>query len=55
MVAGFAIGILGHLSRSRWLIAIGIIVIFLAALALPVVVNLQGNRPEPPGPLQRPY
>jgi len=55
MIVGFVIGALGHLSRSRLLVAIGIVVIFLAALALPLIVNLQGDRPDPPGPLQRPY
>ena len=55
MVAGFVIGVLGHLSRSKWLVAIGIALIFLAALAFPLVLNLQGNKPEPPGPLPRPY
>jgi hypothetical protein len=55
MILGFAIGILGHLSRSRWLVTAGIIIIFLAALAFPLVLNLQGNKPEPPGPLPRPY
>jgi len=55
MILGFAIGILGHLSRSRWLVTAGIIIICLAALAFPLVLNLQGNKPEPPGPLPRPY
>jgi len=55
MVAGFAIAIIGHMSRSRWLVAIGIIVIFLAAAAFPVALNLFGEKPEPPGPLPRPY
>jgi hypothetical protein len=34
MMAGFLIAIVGHLSRSRWLIAVGIILVFLAAAAL---------------------
>ena len=36
MLAGFAIGILGHLTRSRWLIAAGVILIFLGALLFPL-------------------
>jgi hypothetical protein len=55
MILGFAVGILGHLSRSKWLVTTGIIIIFLAALAFPLILNLQGNKPEPPGPLPSPY
>jgi phosphoglycerol transferase MdoB-like AlkP superfamily enzyme len=55
LVFGFAVGIVGHLSRSRWLITVGIIIIFLAALAFPLALNLESNKPEPPGPLPRPY
>jgi hypothetical protein len=55
MVAGFVIAIFGHLSRSKWLVAIGIIVIFLAAAVLPVALNVFGEKPEAPGPLPRPY
>jgi hypothetical protein len=55
MVAGFAVGIAGHLIRSRWLVTVGIIIIFLAVLAFPLALNLQSDKPEPPGPLPRPY
>jgi hypothetical protein len=55
MMVGFALGVLGHLSRSKWLITIGIVIIFCAALAFPLALNLQGDKPEPPGPLPRPY
>ena len=55
MMAGFLIAIVGHLSRSRWLIAVGIIVVFLAAAALPLALNAFSDQPEPPGPLPRPY
>jgi CHASE2 domain-containing sensor protein len=55
MIVGFVVGILGHLSRSRWLITVGIAIIFLAALAFPLALNLQSDKPEPPGPLPRPY
>jgi hypothetical protein len=48
MLAGFAIGILGHLSRARWLIAAGVILIFLGALLFPLAANLTTqNRPAP--------
>ena len=55
MIVGFVVGVLGHLSRSRWLIGLGILIIFLAALAFPLILNLQSDKPEPPGPLPRPY
>jgi hypothetical protein len=55
MMVGFAVGVLGHLSRSKWLITIGIVIIFCAAFAFPLALNLQSDKPEPPGPLPRPY
>jgi hypothetical protein len=55
MIAGFVVALLGHLSRSRWLIGLGILIIFLAALAFPLILNLQSDKPAPPGPLPRPY
>ncbi len=55
MIAGFAIGIVGHLFRLRWLVAIGIILIFLAALALPLALNVTTEKPESPGPLPDPF
>ena len=55
MIVGFVVGALGHLSRSRWLVTIGIVIIFLAALALPLILNLQTDKPDAPGPLPRPY
>ncbi len=48
MLAGFAIGILGHLTRARWLVAAGVALIFLGALLFPLVANLTTeNRPSP--------
>lgn len=48
MLVGFAIGILGHLARARWLIAAGVILIFLGALLLPLLANVTSeNRPAP--------
>jgi hypothetical protein len=55
MIAGFAIAIFGHLFRSRWLVAIGIILIFLASLALPLALNFTTEKPDAPGPLPNPY
>jgi hypothetical protein len=48
MLAGFAIGILGHLTKAKWLIAAGVILIFLGALLFPLAANLTTqNRPAP--------
>ena len=48
VLAGFAIGILGHLTKIRWLVAAGLIVIVLGAFLFPVAVNLTSNRNPPP-------
>jgi uncharacterized membrane protein len=48
MLAGFAIGILGHLSGARWLVAAGVILIALGALFLPFVVNVTTEDKPPP-------
>lgn len=48
MLAGFAIGILGHVLRVKWLVASGVILIFLGALLFPLAANLTTeNRPPP--------
>ena len=48
MLAGFAIGILGHLTRARWLIAAGVALIFLGALLLPFLANVTTDERPPP-------
>ncbi|HWB68480.1 MAG TPA: hypothetical protein VG518_00730 [Solirubrobacterales bacterium] len=48
MVIGFAIGIFGHLSGSRPLVAAGILLIFLGAFLFPLTVNLTTDNPPPP-------
>jgi hypothetical protein len=48
IVAGFAIGILGHLTRVRWLVGAGVVLIFLGALLFPLAVNLTSSNPPPP-------
>lgn len=50
-LAGFAIGILGHLTRTRWLVAAGLALIFLGALVFPFVTHLTST--EHPPPLER--
>lgn len=48
MLAGFVIGILGHLTKTRWLVASGVTLIFLGALLFPLAANLTtSNRPAP--------
>jgi hypothetical protein len=42
---GFAVGLLGHLSASRWLVAIGVILIFLGAFLFPLALNLTESTP----------
>jgi hypothetical protein len=48
MLAGFVIGILGHLTRARWLIAAGVALIFLGALLFPLLANLTTSHRPPP-------
>lgn len=40
MLAGFAVGILGHLAGSRWLVAAGVALIALGAMLLPLVAHV---------------
>jgi len=47
VLIGFVVGILGHLSSSRWLVAAGIALIFLGALLFPLALNLtEGTPPQ---------
>ncbi len=50
MVAGFVVGALGHLTRSRWLVMVGVIMILLATLLFPLALQFFGDEPPPPGP-----
>jgi hypothetical protein len=50
VLIGFAIGILGHLTAARWLVAAGIILIFLGALLFPLAVNLTQENPRGDSP-----
>ena len=47
MLAGFVIGILGHLTRIRWLVASGVILIFLGAFLFPLAANLTTDERPP--------
>ncbi len=46
MLIGFTIGIFGHLSSARWLVAAGVILIFLGAFLFPVAVNFTQDSPR---------
>jgi sulfite exporter TauE/SafE len=48
MVIGFVVGILGHLTSARWLVAAGVILIFLGAFLFPLAVNLTTENKPPP-------
>jgi hypothetical protein len=45
VLAGFAVGILGHLSGFRQLVIAGIVLIFLGAFLFPLAVNLTESTP----------
>lgn len=56
LVGGFVVGAAGHLFRLRWMVALGILMIFLATFLIPVALNLLEDDPDPPGPtVPRPY
>ena len=40
MVVGFVIGVIGHITRIKGLIALGIGMIFLATFLLPLITNV---------------
>jgi hypothetical protein len=50
MGAGFVIGIWGHGMKSRWVVAFGILLIFLATALLPLALVVLSDEPPPPGP-----
>ena len=48
MLAGFVIGIVGHVFKAKWLVAAGVALIFLGALLFPLLANVTSeNRPAP--------
>jgi hydrogenase-4 membrane subunit HyfE len=48
MLIGFVVGILGHLTGARLLVAVGIALIFLGALLFPFLANVTTeNKPAP--------
>jgi hypothetical protein len=54
MLVGFLVGISGHLTRSRWLVAIGIMLVFLATVVFPLArIASEDNPPAPEDPRLR--
>lgn len=45
VIAGFVVGVAGHLSSSRRLVVLGIAMIALGAFLMPLAVNLTNNAP----------
>jgi 4-hydroxybenzoate polyprenyltransferase len=50
MLLGFFIGILGHMFRARWLVAIGVMLIAAGAFLLPLALKASTNDEPPPPP-----
>jgi hypothetical protein len=50
MAVGFLLGAYGHMIRSRWVVAIGVMLIFLATLLFPIALQFFAEEPPPPGP-----
>ena len=46
VLIGFVVGILGHLTAAEWLVAAGVILIFLGALLFPLALNLTEEAPR---------
>jgi hypothetical protein len=47
ILIGFATGVLGHLTTARWLIVVGVILVFLGALLFPLAINVTEESPRP--------
>jgi len=47
ILIGFGTGMLGHLTTARWLVAVGVILVFLGALLFPLAINLTEENPRP--------
>jgi hypothetical protein len=45
MLSGFAIGILGYMSSTRWLVAAGVILVFLGAFLFPLALTVSTETP----------
>ena len=45
VLIGFGVSIAGHLSSSRWLVVVGVVLIFLGAFLFPLALNLTESTP----------
>jgi hypothetical protein len=55
MLVGFVLGIFGHMAKSRWVVAIGVMLIFLATLVFPLArIATEDNPPHRQQPKQLP-
>jgi hypothetical protein len=45
MLSGFAIGILGYGSSTKWLVAAGVILVFLGAFLFPLALTVSTETP----------
>lgn len=53
MLVGFGIGFAGHLTANRWLVGVGVVLVFLATFLFPLALNLTTEGPPLPGELTR--
>ena len=49
VLAGFVVGICGHLFKARWLVGVGIALIVVGALLLPFAAGIPSSEKSPPG------
>ncbi len=50
MGLGFFVAVWGHGMKSKWVIAIGLMMVFLATLLFPIALQILEDEPPPPGP-----
>jgi hypothetical protein len=48
VLVGFGVGILGHLTKIRWLVGVGIALIVVGALLLPFAAGVPSGEKSPP-------
>jgi hypothetical protein len=48
VLVGFGVGTLGHLTKIRWLVGIGIALIVVGALLLPFAAGIPSGEKSPP-------
>jgi hypothetical protein len=46
MLCGFAIGTFGYMSSARWLVAAGVILVFLGAFLFPLALKVSNETPS---------